>query len=74
MLLVIVVDELQVPDDPIARHCDEHLARVEIGVELRGGILRHREQRSQLAARARVEIDVYPGGIEPGEPVACGPL
>ena len=62
------LDELQVPDDPSPDHGDEHLPRVEVGVELRGGILGHREQRPQLAARARVALDATAAGID-GRPL-----
>ena len=50
LLRVGPVDELQVPDDLIAGNRDEHLPRVEIRVELFGGVLGLLEQRPQLAA------------------------
>ena len=46
-------DELQMAHDPATGHRDEYLPGFEIRVELRRGILGHREQCAQLAAQDR---------------------
>ena len=73
MLRVVGFDELEVPDDTIARHRDEHLPGVEIGVELRRGVLGYREQRPEPVTSARMEVDAYPAGIGPGGWAAFDP-
>jgi hypothetical protein len=45
-------------NDATTGECDEDLARVDVRVKLRGGVLSLLEQVSQLAARAGIALDV----------------
>jgi len=49
--------QLQVPDELVALDGDQDAAGVEIGVELRRGVLGELEQRSQLRPGALVLLD-----------------